>query len=645
MGTNMQGIVDAARQLGMKASAMRAKEKCWEILSGLERPSIVHFEKEGGVLHFVVLYKWKGDSAEIMDPSEGRLINISKERFMDAWSGYVAIIFPSDDFVKEDRTIRVWRKFMDVISFSRKELTLASAGSMVYVLVGLSTSVFIQQLVDIAIPQRNMRMLMVFGLAMMLMTAASFVIGYVRSVLTVEAGLETDSRLVSDYLKKILSLPMSFYSNRSTGELNSRVRDVYSIRNFLTVRLMVICICILALVSALVLMFTFCWKMAIVVAAYFPVYAILYGLSDSMSRKVNRSVIESSAAFDSAAVEVFAGIRTVRLNGWEDSFLNSLVRKYQKYVYESWRGGKTMIGYAVASDGTARLLTYAVLVAGTVLVFGESLTAGELVSFYTITSFFTAPVNSLIESNNDIAQATIAAERLFEVLEMDPENGEVGELDPSLYGGDIRVESLCFSFPGMMPLFDDLNITFPAGTVTAVRGGNGSGKSTLAMLLLRGYVPYKGRITMDGIDISGFNIRKWRRYVSIVPQKAELFSGTILHNIAPEETEPDAGRISSLCVSVGLNETLVRLPDGILSEVGEGGCRLSGGERQKVAMVRALYRGSNVLIMDEATASMDKPGRNRVMGLVKKLAGEGKTVIMITHDESCLTAADRIVDV
>ncbi|MBQ0006642.1 MAG: ABC transporter ATP-binding protein [Alistipes sp.] len=268
-----------------------------------------------------------------------------------------------------------------------------------------------------------------------------------------------------------------------------------------------------------------------------------------------------------------------------------------------------------------------------------------MMSFYTITSFFTSPVNSLIEGNNEITQATIAAERLFEILDMDSENSDEEGVQPQEYAGDVRIEDLSFSYPGRAPLFEHFSAVFMKGSITAVTGGNGCGKSTLTMLLMKCYDSYQGCISMGGKDIRKFDTGSWRRYVSLVPQKAELFSGSILDNIFPGKEKTDLQLVASRCVEVGLSETIERFPDGIMSEVGEGGCRLSGGERQKVALVRALCRESGILILDEATAAIDAEGKGQIMCLLKSLAGKGMTIIMITHDDMCLTAADRIIDV
>jgi len=644
-GTTLQGVVDGARRLGLDASAMKASQKRWDILSGIDRPAIVHLERSGGLFHFVVLYKWKEDRAEIMDPSEGRMLTVNREIFMKEWTGYMTVLFPSADFIKEDRTVRISTRFLDILRFCRKELGLAFAGAVVYILAGLSTSVLIQQLVDVTIPQRNTGMLEVFGISLLIMTVGLFMVGYMRTVLTVRAGLETDYKLVNSYLRKLLSLPVSFFAFRSTGELNSRVKDVYRIRNFLTVRLMVICVCVLALLSSFVLMLCFCWRMAVVVIIYIPLYVILYVISNRISRKVNRRVIESGAAFDSESVEVLSGVRTIRLNGWDRYYSERLEKRYAEYVKESWRGGRYLACFSVASDSTTRLLTYAVLVIGAVMVFGGTLTAGELVSFYTLTSFFTSPLNSLIESNNEIAQARVAADRLFEILDLDSEDSHCGRNIPENSGGDLVVENISFSYPGGKELLSGFSAEFHRGKITAISGPNGCGKSTLAMLLLQGCRPDLGKIRLGETDISEYDLTSWRRYISIVPQKAELFSGSVLDNIAPDENEPDVAKIASLCVMVGLSDALKRWPEGILTHVGEEGCRLSGGEKQKVAMVRALYRDSPVIVLDEATASVDAQGRDRFLTLLRSLADGGKTIIMITHDDVCLTAADSVVDV
>ncbi|MBQ0006643.1 MAG: hypothetical protein KBS57_04485 [Alistipes sp.] len=368
-GTNLQGIVDGSRHLGLEAVALKAKEKNWGVLSSLNVPAIVHFEGKNGWLHFIVMYMWKDNECRIMDPALGKVVTMSRDDFMAQWSGYLVTLSPSEEFRREDRPVKIWRECFNLLSLCKGELFLAFAGALVYIVAGLSVSIFIQQLVDVAIPNGNADMLKIFAIALLLMAGTFFVIGYVRTILTVKAGLETDSNLVGKYIRKLMSLPLSFFTFRSTGEVMSRIKDVYRIRNFMIVRLMMICVCILTLIVSFVLMFAFCWKLSVVVILYIPIYAVLYRFSVTIGRKSNRKVIESNAAFDSAAVETLSAIRTVRFNGWEELFHSRLTEKYESFVAESWRSGKYIAGFAVASDTLARLLTYAVLVAGTMMVF------------------------------------------------------------------------------------------------------------------------------------------------------------------------------------------------------------------------------------------------------------------------------------
>jgi len=641
-GTNLQGLIDAAPKFGMSARAMKAKERNWESLSGLDRPVIVHFERRDGWLHYVVLYKWSPDTATIMDPESGRLSKMPKDEFMSQWSGHIAVFIPTPEFKQGDRRTGVWSRFRSLLSFNKGDILASLAGSAAYILIGLSTSLFLQQLIDRAIPSANVTMLVIFAVLMAVMIILAVGIGYLKNLFIIRASLKTDCQLVMAYLKSLFRLPVSFFSNRTSGELNSRINDAYRVRTFIAVRFTSICISLMTLAASFVLMFTFYWRLALLILLYIPLFALLYKISDSVSRKINRRIIEQSAAFDAENVEALSGIHTIRYFGWQDMFLHKLEYRYARLTRESYRGGKCLSAFASAGDAVTRMLTFTILTVGTYFTLDGGFSTGEMVSFFTIAGFFTTPVIDLIDSNSEITQAEIAAERLFEIMDLEPEGGSREIPLPVSEATDISVENLSFSFPARTPLLQDMSFLLRHGAITAITGSNGCGKSTFASLLMRGYRPDSGRIAIAGTDIHIISLSEWRRYVSIVPQMPELFKGAILDNIIPGDEVPDAKRIAKLCTDVGLDGTLARLPEGILSDVGEGGKLLSGGERQKVALVRALYREPKVLILDEATASIDTQSREDIFRLLRHLADGGMTIIMITHENP--TAADYIVD-
>ncbi len=225
-----------------------------------------------------------------------------------------------------------------------------------------------------------------------------------------------------------------------------------------------------------------------------------------------------------------------------------------------------------------------------------------------------------------------------------PEEDSEG-CDPPAGAADLVFDGVTFSYPGALNLLEDFSATFPAGKITVVKGRSGCGKSSLAALAMRLWTPAKGTITLGGIDISLFNLKKWRKKITIVPQDVRLFDDTILFNITGNKREYDLERVAQLIFEIGLESIVRDLPRGVMTMVGEAGCRLSGGQKQRIAIAAALYRNSDILILDEATNSLDIASQKKMMEAIKRANTErGLTVIMITHKADDITIADKIIE-
>jgi ABC-type bacteriocin/lantibiotic exporter with double-glycine peptidase domain len=200
-----------------------------------------------------------------------------------------------------------------------------------------------------------------------------------------------------------------------------------------------------------------------------------------------------------------------------------------------------------------------------------------------------------------------------------------------------------FAYPGHEPLLSDFNMTIPKGQITAIKGASGCGKSSVASLLMRDYKVQKGKITLGDIDISQIDISRWRDYISIVPQDADLISGTILENITCHDPEPDVERVINILEELGMREFISDLQMGLLTRTGEHGCRISGGQRQRIAFARVLYRNPFIYILDEATSSLDSESQSFILRKLKDLREKGKTVILITHNKENALIADNTI--
>lgn len=644
-GTSLQGIIDACGRLGMEAAGLRAKEKHITDLQEAVKPVILHLRKKNGWLHYVVLYAIDDSTATVMDPEDGEIHRMSPADLEEEWSGFIVALAPSPAFQKGDRRTPVLARFREILLYYRKELAMVLAGSAAFIAATLSTSLFLQRIIDYVIPSGDRGALAAIGAAMLCLAGLTWLVSYMRSVLLVRTSLQIDCRLIMSYFGKLFSLPVSFFDSMSSGELNSRVSDAYRIRSFITGRLLIMAVSVLTLLLATAILMTFYWKLTLITMSFIPVFILLYRISDRVNRRLNRRIIEANAAFEQTNIEWLSSVRAVKYFGASREAVRQIGRKYFRTADAMYRGGVFTSAMASSSDTVSRLVHTVTLTAGAFFVLRSELTVGELVSFFSFATLLTSPIVMLIESSREITEARISAERIFDILDMDDETGgETLDFTPSA-ADRIEVRGLGFSFPGRMKLLDGLSFDIEPGKVHLIRGANGSGKSTLAALLMRGYTPQEGRITVGGTDIRNIPPDRWRRHISIVPQKPDIFDGTILDNIVMGDSGYDIREVTAACAIAGLAPTLESLPGGLLAHTGEHAGRLSGGERQKVALARALYRKPKVLILDEAATHLDSDSRSRLTETIRTLKEKGMTVIIISHEQDAVSLADNIIDI
>ena len=645
-GTNIKGILEAAGSFNLEGHAYKSSP-CYTLknLSGIPTPSILHFKNSQGWLHFVVLYKITSTHLHIMDPSDGEIHKITENEFRNLWTGYLITLRPTPGFTRGDRTTPVWRRLYRLLSLHKDEIIPSIAGSAIYVILGLSLPLYLQFVIDKAIPQKDTAALTSSTLIVATIILLSLFIGYIRSELIIRGGIKMDGTLIMEYIKQIFHLPIPFHRGRSTGEIHSRIGDIYKIRAFISGKMAMHFIAAIALVISFAILFSFYWKLALLSLSFIPVYAFLYCLAYRKSKRDNREIIEAAAAFDSSAIEAISAIDTIKNYSAERFFYRKIEEKYTLLGQNLYKGGRHNAQFSTLTDTVTHLLTFALIILGASSVFAAELTTGELVSFYSISGFFTSPVTILIEGTNDLNEARIASQRVFEILDMDGENTEEKCIPiPKDLEPEIHFKGISYKYPGKRMLFNNLTFSAEKGKITTITGKNGSGKSTLAALLMRNYTPENGHINVGNLNINLFHINEWRKYISIIPQQESLFDGNVLENIVVGEEMPDISKVMKICELVGMIDFIDSLPRGMLTQVGEKGKFLSGGERVKISVARALYRDPKVLVMDEITSHLDELSADRIYSLCRKLAESGITIINITHDRKFLEYSDYIVN-
>ena len=275
------------------------------------------------------------------------------------------------------------------------------------------------------------------------------------------------------------------------------------------------------------------------------------------------------------------------------------------------------------------------------MVIRQQVTPGGLLSFYALIGYFTGPVSALVGANRTYQNCMIAADRLFEIFDLEPEKDHQKRVFRRDDFGDIEFHGVCFSYGTRGDLFSGLDLVIPSGRVTVISGPSGSGKSTVASLVQHLYPVDRGHITINGLDTRYYSGDSIRRLIGVVPQEIRFMPGSIMENIAPGEGSPDIRKMCRLLESVGMLGVVESLPAGLESPLGDNGVNFSGGERQRLALVRALYKDPALLILDEATSALDPDSEYHVNRLLLGLKERSLTILLISHSSRIAFLADH----
>lgn len=642
-GTTIKGIMDACGAINMEARPYKTPDKALDLIDPDHLPVILHVATKEGDPHFVILISYNEREAVIMDPAEGKNIRLERSGLVARWSGYLVEVTPGTDFRPGNQSISVSARLRKLFSLYSGEIVISIIFSLLYIFAGISFSLFLQYFIDKVIPTGDAGRMAVPVAAMAVLSILAFLIGIIRINTLLSAATGIDLKLISSYISHLFKLPVAFFSQRGAGEINSRIGDAYTIRRFVTEGVSSVVISLFTLLVSFVLMFSFHWKLALLTLLFVPVYSLIFYFASKNANRFNREIITGSTQFERRCVEEIASVKSIKYACNESEAARGLMSKYVALCNSILKGGRAAGRFSVMAETTSKFLTVMLLSAGSVIIFKGDISVGTLVGFYAVTQFFSAPLASLVGASSLITQTKIASQRLFEVMDLEPERSEGCDVPEGQL--DLVFDNITFSYPGSLNLLENFSATIPAGKITAVKGRSGCGKSSLAALAMRLWEPSKGMITLGGIDISLFDLEKWRRKITIVPQDARLLDDSILYNITGQRSGHDLKRVAMLLVELGLDDLVRELPRGIMTLVGEAGCRLSGGQKQRIAIAAALYREPDILILDEATNSLDAASQNKLHQAIKRVNTErNTTIIMITHKAGEIPIADYLLE-
>ncbi|MDR3283395.1 MAG: peptidase domain-containing ABC transporter [Candidatus Methanoplasma sp.] len=642
-GTTVKGVADALSRLGFKAHAVRADRKAFG--SGFTVPAVAHTVRKDGTSHYVAVYRVKKGVVRYMDPAESKVQKKTVDEFFEDFDGIMVIAVPDEGFVRNKEGAKsMTSSFMTLIKPHWRLFAVAIAISVVLTLFGIILSIFNKVLIDEIIPYNLDRQLTLFAIALVLVVATQAVLGAIRQHAVLYLSQKIDIPMMLGYFDHIFRLPMGFFASRKTGDIVTRFQDAGVVKNILTnVALTVIIdVSMVAIVGAV--LFSMNLMLFAIIVLLTIVSATLIFLFKGPYRRLNKRSMEQGARLNSQVIESINGVETVKTNSSEDRIMEKIETEYVKALKIAFEGGVLSNIQGSLSSFAGGIGNLSLMVFGGLMVMSGESTLGTLVAFLSLSGFFIDPINRLVNLQLSIQEADISLKRLSEIYDVEEEEDSEAGKDSSVLSeglGDVSIDGVSFRY-GARPLtLKNVSISIPKGKKVAVVGRSGCGKTTLSKMLLKFYVPEEGKVAFNGTDLKNIDAFAVREKIGCVPQNVQMFSGSIRDNILIGKSDASAGEIAAACRNAGCDEFINKLPAGYDTFLDENGGGLSGGEKQRIALARALVKNPEFLILDEATSNMDFLTERHIYDTIfNKL--EDTTMMIVAHRLSTIRRCDMI---
>ena len=635
-GVTLELIGGLTELLGMQTSIAQASKENFRYV---EPPSIFYVDDVPAIWHGYI-----GDQAFIAHPHQG-LQKLQTNQLDDLLPDVVRFITPRRS--EATPTTRFsWSWFTPLLAKYKKSLVLVFLTSLLAQLFALGIPLLLQQIIDKVLAQGNLSSLNILGTAMILMALFQGLLQVLRTYIFVDTTDRMDLTLGSSVISRLLSLPLTYFEKRPVGELSQRLGELNSIRSFLTGTALISVLNILFAAIYLVVMFLYSPLLSVISLSTLPVYVLMILVVAPIYRSLIRKRAVAQASTQSHLIEVLGGIQTVKAQHFELTARWKWQDRYRKFVSEGFKS--VALGAAAGEFGNFlnQLSGLLVLWVGMGLVLKGEFTLGQLIAFRIIAGNVTGPVLQLAGLYQGFQKVQLSMDRLADIVDQTPEF-ETQDLSSQIVippiRGDVRFDHVSFRFGKSGPYqLDDVSVSVNSGSFVGIVGQSGSGKSTLMKLLPRLYNPERGKIYIDGYDISKVDLSSIRRQVGIVPQDSLLFEGTVAENISLNDPQASTESVIEAAKIACAHDFIMDLPNGYATRIVERGSNLSGGQRQRIAIARTILANPHLLVMDEATSALDFD-TERQLCLNLQEWSKGKTVFFITHRLPTIKNSDFII--
>lgn len=637
-GTTALGLVKAAETLGFEPQAIQADMTLFDS-PNLIFPFVVHVLKDKELFHYYVVTGMDKQNIHIADPDpEVRLTKLSRERFEEEWTGTTIFVAPSPNYQPHKDKNQGLTSFLPILINQKGLITNIILATALVTLINIVGSYYLQSIIDTYVPNQTSSTLSIISICLVIVYALQQILSFAQDYLLIVLGQRLSIDVILSYIKHVFHLPMSFFATRRTGEIVSRFTDANSIIDALASTIISIFLDISTVLIISIILFLQNSSLFFISLLVLPIYAVIIFAFMKPFEKMNRNTMEANATLSSSVIEDINGIETIKSLASEKICYQKIDREFVDYLKRSFTYSRAESQQKALKKLAQLSLNVCVLWIGANFVMDGKMSLGQLITYNTLLYYFTNPLENIINLQSKLQTAQVANSRLNEVYLVKSEFEEQKMVeDLSTIQGDMTFKGIHYKYDYGQDILSDINLTIKQGSKIALVGVSGSGKSTLAKMMVNFYNPSQGEIRLGDLNLNHIDKKSLRQHINYLPQQPYVFNGTILENLllgAKEgTTREDILRAVELAE---IREDIERMPLNYQTELTSDGTGISGGQRQRIALARALLTDASILILDEATSSLDILTEKRI---VDNLMNLDKTLIFIAHR---LTIAERV---
>lgn len=628
-------ILNVSRHLGLKAKSAKVS---LEKIKEMNIPVIAQ-NRNGD---FFIIAKVEEKKAMIFFVDKGVPEAISIEELEQIWNGKA--IFITKKGIMNKEAIFGFKWFIPTILKFKKEFIEVLIATFTIQIISLLTPMMTQVVVDKVLVHKALTTLYVLTFGLAAGYLFELILNLAKSYLFTHTTNRIDVMLSYKLFKHLFSLPLRYFENRRVGETVARVRELDSIRNFLTGTPLSSLLDALFITLYIVVLFFYSAPLTFVVIGSIPIFAVVSVVVTPLFKKRLDEKFNAGAEAQSFLVETITGVQTVKSYAIEAKLEKKWGELQAEYVKAGYRTSMVSATANAIGQFIQRVFDLLILFLGTKLVMKGNFTVGQLVAFRMLAGRVSGPVLRFVQLWQEYQQASLSVQRIGDIFHAAPEPS-IHSNTASLPGinGRIAFEKVRFRYRIDAPeVIRDMDFVIEPGMIVGVVGRSGSGKSTISKLIQRLYIPEAGKITVDGIDISLADPFWLRRQIGVVLQENFMFNGTVSENIAIHNKNASMEQIIEAAKIAGAHEFILELQEGYDTVIGEQGVGLSGGQKQRVAIARAILNNPRILIFDEATSALDYESESIIQNNLKQIC-KNRTVIIIAHRLSTLKDVDKIM--